>query len=119
MLSVPSFSLHDLGDLSVDVVGSGSEFESQFCMQFIKEALSVFEILMTAMYTALGYLSVNVTGSGSGEAGSPYTLTCTITLSHRASDSSVFIQWQGSIPVPREYGAGLTRNRIGSWAHQE
>ena len=53
---------------------------------------------MTAMYTDLGYLSVNVTGSGSGEAGSPYTLLCTVTLSHRASDSSVSIQWQGPHP---------------------
>ena len=43
-------------------------------------------------------LSVNVVGSGSGEAGSPYTLTCTVTLSHRASDSSVSIQWQGPRP---------------------
>ena len=34
-------------------------------------------------------------GSGSGEVGSLYTLTCTVTLSHRASDSSVSIQWQG------------------------
>ena len=38
---------------------------------------------------------MNVTGPGSGEAGSPYTLTCTVTLLHRASDSSVSIQWQG------------------------
>ena len=41
---------------------------------------------------------MNVTGSGSGEAGSPYTLTCTVTLLHRASDSSVSIQWQGPRP---------------------
>ena len=42
---------------------------------------------------------MNVVGSGSGEAGSPYTLTCTVTLSHRASDSSVSIQWQGPRPL--------------------
>ena len=41
---------------------------------------------------------MDVTGSGSGEAGSPYTLTCTVTLLHRASDSSVSIQWQGPHP---------------------
>ena len=41
---------------------------------------------------------MNVTGSGSGEAGSPYTLTCIVTLLHRASDSSVSIQWQGPRP---------------------
>ena len=50
------------------------------------------------IYTGLGDLSVDVTGSGSGEAGSPYTLTCTVTLLHRASDSSVSIQWQGPRP---------------------
>ena len=38
---------------------------------------------------------VTVMGSGSGKVGSLYTLTCTVTLSHRASDSSVSIQWQG------------------------
>ena len=53
---------------------------------------------MVFLYTDLGDLSVNVTGSGSGEAGSPYTLTCTVTLLHRASDSSVSIQWQGPRP---------------------
>ena len=42
---------------------------------------------------------MDVTGSGSGEASSPYTLTCTVTLLHRASDSSVSIQWQG----PRQH----------------
>ena len=41
---------------------------------------------------------MDVTDSGSGEAGSPYTLTCTVTLLHRASDSSVSIQWQGPHP---------------------
>ena len=40
-------------------------------------------------------MTVAVMGSGSGEVGSLYTLTCTVTLSHRASDSSVSIQWQG------------------------
>ena len=38
---------------------------------------------------------VALMGSGSGEVGSLYILTCTVTLSHRASDSSVSIQWQG------------------------
>ena len=55
-------------------------------------------ILKFVLYTVLEDLSVNVSGSGSGEAGSPYTLTCTVTLLHRASDSSVSIQWQGPRP---------------------
>ena len=40
-------------------------------------------------------LSVELVGSGSREVGSVYTLTCTVTLSHRASDSSVSILWEG------------------------
>ena len=40
-------------------------------------------------------VSVEVVGSGTGEVGSVYTLTCTVTLSHRARDSSVSILWQG------------------------
>ena len=40
-------------------------------------------------------MSVEVVGSGIGEVGSVYTLTCTVTLSHRARDSSVSILWQG------------------------
>ena len=39
--------------------------------------------------------TVKVVGSGTGEVGSVYTLTCTVTLSHRARDSSVSILWQG------------------------
>ena len=39
--------------------------------------------------------TVEVVGSGTGEVGSVYTLTCTVTLSHRARDSSVSILWQG------------------------
>ena len=40
-------------------------------------------------------LSVELVGSGSREVGSVYTLTCTVALSHRASDSSVSILWEG------------------------
>ena len=36
-----------------------------------------------------------LTGTISREIGVPFTLTCTVTLSHRARDSSVSIQWQG------------------------
>ena len=35
------------------------------------------------------------TGTISREIGVPFTLTCTVILSHRARDSSVSIQWQG------------------------
>ena len=40
-------------------------------------------------------ISVFVTPSNSREIGVPFTLTCTVTLSHRVRDSSVSIQWQG------------------------
>ena len=40
-------------------------------------------------------MSVSVRGSGRGRVGTVYTLTCTVTLSHRVRDSSVSIQWQG------------------------
>ena len=36
-----------------------------------------------------------LTGTISREIGVPFTLICTVTLSHRARDSSVSIQWQG------------------------
>ena len=38
---------------------------------------------------------MEVKGSGRGRVGVVYTLTCRVTLSHRARDSSVSIQWQG------------------------
>ena len=40
-------------------------------------------------------VAVEVRGSGRGRVGTVYTLTCTVTLSHRVRDSSVSIQWQG------------------------
>lgn len=50
---------------------------------------------------------MTVTGSGSTAAGSSYTLTCRVTLSIRASGSSVSIQWQGPGPST----AGPTEDR--------
>ena len=38
---------------------------------------------------------MKVRESGRGRVGTVYTLTCTVTLSHRVRDSSVSIQWQG------------------------
>ena len=46
-------------------------------------------------YTVTTGISVFLTGTNSREIGVPFTLTCTVTLSHRARDSSVSIQWQG------------------------
>ena len=45
--------------------------------------------------TVVSEISVELVGSGSMEVGSAYTLTCTVALSHRASDSSVSILWEG------------------------
>ena len=46
-------------------------------------------------YTVTTGISVLLTGTISREIGVPFTLICTVTLSHRARDSSVSIQWQG------------------------
>ena len=46
-------------------------------------------------YTFTTGISVFLTGTNSREIGVPFTLACTVTLSHRARDSSVSIQWQG------------------------
>ena len=40
-------------------------------------------------------VAVEVRVFGRGRVGTAYTLTCTVTLSHRVRDSSVSIQWQG------------------------
>ena len=53
-------------------------------------------------------MSVEVRGSGRGRVGVVYTLTCTVTLSHRARDSSVSIQWQG----PSTTADDTTGNRV-------
>ena len=55
---------------------------------------------------------MKVMGSGSGEAGSPYTLTCTVTLLHRASDSSVSIQWQGPHPHTVTTANDISTNEV-------
>ena len=52
---------------------------------------------------------MEVVGSGTGAVGSVYTLTCTVTLSHRARDSSVSILWQG--PSTDEQTVDTTDNR--------
>ena len=54
-------------------------------------------------------MSVKVVDSVTGEVGSVYTLTCTVTLSHRARDSSVSILWQG--PSTDKQTVDTTDNR--------
>ena len=46
-------------------------------------------------YTVPTDIRLFVIPSNSREIGVPFILTCTVTLSHRARDSSVSIQWQG------------------------
>ena len=46
-------------------------------------------------YTVTTGISVLLSGTISREIGVPYTLTCTVLLSHTVIDSSVSIQWQG------------------------
>ena len=52
---------------------------------------------------------MEVVGSGTGEVGLVYSLICTVTLSHRARDSSVSILWQG--PSTDEQTVDTTDNR--------
>ena len=51
--------------------------------------------LVLSTLTEVSEISVKLVGSGSREVGSAYTLTCTVALFHRASDSSVSILWEG------------------------
>ena len=72
-------------DMSATVTVMGSPVETRSYIVTVQTPAPTDDVSVT----------VTVTGSGSGEVGSLYTLTCTVTLSHRASDSSVSIQWQG------------------------
>ena len=72
-------------DVSATVTVMGSPVETRSYIVTVQTPAPTDDVSVT----------VTVTGSGSGEVGSLYTLTCTVILSHRASDSSVSIQWQG------------------------
>ena len=72
-------------DVSATVTVMGSPVETRSYIVTVQTPAPTDDVSVT----------VTVMGSGSGEVGSLYTLTCTVTLSHRASDSSVSIQWQG------------------------
>ena len=60
--------------------------------------------------TEVSEISVELVGLGSMEVGSVYTLTCTVALSHRASDSSVSILWEG--PSTIEQTVDTTDSRL-------
>ena len=60
--------------------------------------------------TEVSEISVELVGSESREVGSVYTLTCTVALSHRASDSSVSILWEG--PSTHEQNVDTTDSRL-------
>ena len=53
-------------------------------------------------YTVTTGISVFLTETISREIGVPFTLTCTVTLSHRVRGSSVSIQWQGPSTAGQE-----------------
>ena len=53
---------------------------------------------------------MELVGSGTREVGSVYTLTCTVALFHRASDSSVSILWEG--PSTHEKTVDTTDSRL-------
>ena len=66
--------------------------------------------LVLLTLTVVSEISVELVGSGSMEVGSVYTLTCTVALSHRASDSSVSILWEG--PSTHEQTVATTDSRL-------
>ena len=68
--------------ISVDVVSKSS---------IVSSVLNIF--ICSALISA--GVDVFLTGPQSREVGASFVLTCTVTLSHRARDSSVTIQWQG------------------------
>ena len=53
---------------------------------------------------------MELVGSGSMKVGSVYTLTCTVALFHRASDSSVSILWEG--PFTHKQTVDTTDTRL-------
>ena len=73
----------------------------------VEDSISVNVVSKSTSSPLSVYLSSTVflTGPMSREVGSSFILACTVTLSHRARDSSVSIQWQG--PSTDEH-----RNRI-------
>ena len=69
--------------LTINVVSKSASFQCQ-------------KLCGNVCYTVLIDIDVFLTGTISREIiGVPFTLICTVTLSHRARDSSVSIQWQG------------------------
>ena len=75
-------------------VSSGVVQESLTINIFSKSAIFQCQRLWYNVCYTTG-ISVFLTGTISREIGVPFTLTCTVTLSHRVRDSSVSIQWQG------------------------
>ena len=61
----------------------------------LKSILLIITWPCSMTLTVISETSVELVGSGSREVGSVYTLTCTVALSHRASDSSVSFLWEG------------------------
>ena len=77
---------------------SSGVVEESLTINVVSKSASLFQcqrLCGNVCYTVTTGISVFLTGTISREIGVPFTLTCTVTLSHRARDSSVSIQWQG------------------------
>ena len=77
---------------------SSSVVEKSLTINVVSKSASSFQcqrLRGNVCYTVTTGISVFLTGTNSREIGVPFTLTCTVTLSHRVRDSSVSIQWQG------------------------
>ena len=82
---------------TINGVSSGVVEESLPVNVFSKSASSFQcqRLCGNVCYTVTIGISVFLSGTISREIGVPFTLACTVTLSHRVRDSSVSIQWQG------------------------
>ena len=73
-------------------------FEDSISINVVSKSnhVSIGDVYIFCFYVCISTgVSVFLTEPQSREVGISSILTCTVTLSHRARDSSLFIQWQG------------------------
>ena len=103
---ISTVTLDPLPPTTTDYTCRASYTENGVSSGVVEESLTINVVSKSAIfqcqrlcgnvcYTVTTGISVFLTGTISREIGVPFTLACTVTLSHRARDSSVSIQWQG------------------------
>ena len=101
---ISTVTLDSLPPTTTDYTCRASYTENGVSSGVVQESLTINIVSKSAIFQCqrLWYnvcyttgISVFLTGTISREIGVPFTLACTVTLSHRVRDSSVSIQWQG------------------------